>query len=95
MLAKIDRDLPQWPVNGYIKYEVDGVFRIKFNMACTRLSSYIYKIAAIGHCGFPIIAKIDKVLPLWVINGRVKYEFDIRIWYAKHKLWRAAVGPKT
>ena len=39
---------------------------------------------------FPICSKIDRVLPLQVINGCVNYEFDTCIWcrsYVKHKLF--------
>ena len=38
----------------------------------------------IGPFGFPIFAKIDRVLPLWLINGRVKYKF--LIWASVSKL---------
>ena len=34
-------------------------------------------MAAIGHLGFPIFAKIDRVVPLLIINGCAKYEFDM------------------
>ena len=33
-------------------------------------------MAAGGHCGSPIYAKNDKVLPLCVINGYAIYEVD-------------------
>ena len=42
-------------------------------------SSYFHKMAIGGHFGFPIFSKIDRVLPLEIINGCVKYEFDTHI----------------
>ena len=59
---------------GYIKYEIDG-YNSHEVMACTSFFS-------IGHFGFPILAKIDRVLPLWVgcvEEPCVKCEFDMGI----------------
>ena len=37
---------------------------------------FFFKMAAGGHCGIPICAKNNRVLPLCVINGYAKYEVD-------------------
>ena len=55
-----------------------GAFFIKL-WSAQAFSSYLYKMAAGGHFGFPIFSKIDRVLPLYIINGCVKYEFNTRI----------------
>ena len=55
-----------------------GVSLIKL-WSAQAFSSYFHKMAVGGHFGFPIFSKIDRVLPLWVINGCVIYEFDTRI----------------
>ena len=51
-----------------------GAFLIKL-WSAQALSSYFWQIFSqiIGHFGFPIFSKIDRVLPLYVINGCVKY----------------------
>ena len=52
-----------------------GAFLIKL-WSAQAFSSYFHKMAVGGHFGFPMFSKIDRVLPLYVINGYVKYEFD-------------------
>ena len=70
-------------VNGYLIYGVDGLISDGI-MVCTGFFRTFSQ-----NCGFPIFAKIDRVLPLWVTNGCVKYEFDIHgHWfhsYVKHE----------
>ena len=43
-------------------------------------SAYFHKMTAIDHFGFPIFAKINRILPFWVINVCVKYECDMGIY---------------
>ena len=52
-----------------------GAFLMKL-WSAQAFSSYFHKMAVGGHFGFPIFSKIERVLPLYVINGCVKYEFD-------------------
>ena len=78
----------------YIKYEVVNAFWIKL-WSAHAFSIYFHIMATGGHFGFPNFAKIDRILPLLVINGSVKYEFDMRIGvavYVKHKPWCAAAA---
>ena len=55
-----------------------GSFRMKLWLG-QALSEYFHKMVATGHFGFPIFAQMYMVLPPWVTNGCVKFEFDMEI----------------
>ena len=48
-------------------------------LTCTNFYSIFVQNGGHQPFGFPIFAQIDRVLPLWVINGCIKYEFDMEI----------------
>ena len=70
-----------------------GAFRMK--LWCVQaFSAYFHKMAdSSAILIFPIFAKNDRVRPIWVISGCVKYEFDMGngVSYVWSKPWRAAV----
>ena len=56
-------------------YDVDRWIYDKVRAATSFLSIF-YKISARGHFVFPIDAKNQRVLVIWVLNGYGEYEFD-------------------
>ena len=63
ILAKIDRALPPWWANNYIKYKVNEFISEKKFWNAQAFSSYFHKMATIDHFGFPISSHIDRKSP--------------------------------
>ena len=87
ILVKFGRFFPFWLVNGHTKYKVN-VFIASIDLVCTSF----FIILFLNDCHQPFwFSEVDRVLPLWIINGCIIYEF---YWTSCHsyrlqKSWHA------
>ena len=74
-----------------------GSFEYSSIYGCHTLVNDIFtRLSTVSHFDFQIFAQIDRVLSLRVMNGCVKYDTGIGVFYVKYKpFWCAALSPKT